>query len=366
MTRKEFIKICGILGLGLPPFSSMACTKEDLSASGFKGKVIIIGAGPGGLSTGYLLQQQGIEFEILEASDTYGGRMKIDSNFADFPIPLGAEWLETETDIFKEMINDPMVEAKVETIADDPDRKFVGYSWYNFFEEYIVPSISEKIAYNKVVQSIDYSGGQVLVETQNGKRSADKVVIAVPLKMLQDNTILFNPALPTYKLEAIRDTIIWSGFKAFFEFYSPFYDNEYSFNITPATEGEKIYYNASFGQNTSKNILGLFVVGRPAQDYTSRSGNNLKSFILEELDRIYSNQASPNYLNHISQNWDDEPFIQSGYMSDHADWRTVRDLGKSVADKIYFAGGAYTDGEDWVSVHAAARSAKNTIKELIK
>ena len=51
-------------------------------------------------------------------------------------------------------------------------------------------------------------------------------------------------------------------------------------------------------------------------------------------------------------------------MSDHADWRTVRQLGESVASKIYFAGGAYTEGEDWVSVHTAAQSAKKAVEEI--
>ncbi|MFZ1806215.1 MAG: hypothetical protein WAU36_03280 [Cyclobacteriaceae bacterium] len=37
-------------------------------------------------------------------------------------------------------------------------------------------------------------------------------------------------------------------------------------------------------------------------------------------------------------------------MTDDADWKTVRELGKPVVSKIYFVGGAYTDGNDWVSV----------------
>lgn len=364
MTRKDFIKICGLLGVGLPAYTSLACTKENVSPS-FKGKVLIIGAGAGGLSTGYLLKQLGIHFEIIEASNSYGGRMKINTHFADFPIPLGAEWLETEPDIFREIVNDNKIQLDIKTIADDPDRKFVDYSWYQFFEDYIVPSISSHISFNTVVRSIDYTGSEVVLETSNGPRTADKVVVAVPLKMLQENTLLFQPELPNNKLEAIRDTVIWSGFKAFFEFSSPFYEEEYVFPVSPKTAGEKIYYNAAFGQNTSRNILGLFVVGSPAQDYISRSEEELKNFILAELDHLYSQQASANYLNHITQNWNEEPFIRAGYMSDHADWRTVRILGQAVADKIFFAGGAFTDGEDWVSVHAAARSAKMAVDELI-
>ncbi len=365
MTREEFIKMCGILGVGLPlKFSLMSCSSDDKINEPFKGKVVIIGAGAGGLSAGYLLNQQGVDFEILEASPVYGGRMKINTSFTDFPIPLGAEWLETSTSIFEEIVNDANTPINIETVKDAPDRKFVNSSWYNFFEQYIVTSIANKIAYNTIVNAIDYSGDKIVITTQNGQHTADKVIVAVPLKILQDGDIKFTPTLPQDKLNAINDAPIWDGFKAFFEFSSNFYGDGFEFNITPASDGQKLYYDASLGQNTSKHILGLFVVGKPVLDYSSLSKDDLKNFILNELDNIYSNQATPNYVNHISQNWNNEPFIKSGYLSDEADWRTVRELGKPVANKIHFAGGAYTDGNDWVSVHTAAQSAKKAVEEL--
>lgn len=52
-------------------------------------------------------------------------------------------------------------------------------------------------------------------------------------------------------------------------------------------------------------------------------------------------------------------------MTDYANEQTVKKLGKSVASKIYFAGGAYTNGDNWVSVYAAAQSAKKSIQEII-
>jgi hypothetical protein len=106
------------------------------------------------------------------------------------------------------------------------------------------------------------------------------------------------------------------------------------------------------------------VVGAPAQDYISRSGDALKDFILAELDGIYSGQATPSYLRHITQNWNSEPFIKGGYLSDYADWQQVRELGSSVGDKLFFAGGEYTDGEDWVSVHTAALAARRAVMEI--
>ncbi|MFK7952855.1 MAG: flavin monoamine oxidase family protein [Ekhidna sp.] len=365
MTRKEFIKLCGVLGIGLPLQNSLiACGEDDISQSTFQGKVTIIGAGAGGLSAGYLLHQQGIDFEILEASDNYGGRMKINNDFADFPIPLGAEWLETSTDIFQQIVNDSSIQPNIETVADKPDRKFVNYSWFNFFEEYILPSIESKIIYNMIVDSINYSSDQVIITSGNTQFTSDKVIVSVPLKILQEGEINFEPDLPQEKQNAIQQTPIWEGFKAFIEFSEKFYEDEYVFQVNPSSDGEKIYYNAVIGQNTSRNILGLFTVGKPAQDFTSLPEDQIKDFILNELDEIYGKKATPNYVKHLSQNWNKEPFIKSGYVSDHADWRVMKILGNSIANKIYFAGGAYSDGEDWVSVHTAAQSAKRAVESL--
>ncbi|MCB9081398.1 MAG: FAD-dependent oxidoreductase [Lewinellaceae bacterium] len=358
--------MCGILGVSLPfqpSFSS--CQKDETTGSKFSGKVIIIGAGAGGLSAGYLLQQQGVDFELLEASSMHGGRMRINTNFADFPIPLGAEWLETDTSVFKKIVNDASVQVNVETIADDPDRKFVNSSWFTFFETYITPAIANKIIYNSIVKSIDYAGDQVVVTTQSGQHIADKVIVSVPLKILQTGDIRFIPNLPQDKRTAIDNMTIWEGFKAFFEFSEKFYDDELALTINPASDGQKIYYNAALGQRTTRYILGLFTVGKPAIDFISRSGEALKDFILHELDLLYANQATPNYIKHITQNWNNEPFIQGGYLTDYADWRMVRKLGENVGNKLYFAGGEYTDGEDWVSVHTAAQSAKTAVAAIV-
>ena len=387
MTRKEFIKLCGILGVGLPFQASItSCNDDNLNNPDFSGKVVIIGAGAGGLSSAYLLNQLGIDFEILEASSVYGGRMRINTEFADFPIPLGAEWLHSTTDEFRKMVNNSGVQVNVDTVnynsasdtfafwsngqlevssLDDVDIKFVDYSWFNFYKDYILPSVSNKILYNTFVESINYEGDQIIVSTQNNNYTADKVIVAVPLKILQNKEIGFIPSLPQSKSEAIDNAKIWDGFKAFIEFSEKFYDTQIGFEITPAADGQKLYYDAAYGQNSGRNILGLFTVGTPAQEYMNLSPAQLKDFMLNELDEIYGNQATPNYINHIYQNWNNEPFIKGGYLSDEEDWRLVRELGRSIDDKIYFAGGAYTDGSDWVSVHAAAQSASDAVEELI-
>ena len=105
-------------------------------------------------------------------------------------------------------------------------------------------------------------------------------------------------------------------------------------------------------------------MGKPVNDYIFLSENEQINKILSELDNIYDNQASNNYKKHIIQNWRNEKYIKSGYISDFSDWKDVKELGKTVNNKIYFSGGAYTDGEDWVSIHTAIESAKNKVNEV--
>ncbi|MEM6395765.1 MAG: FAD-dependent oxidoreductase [Bacteroidota bacterium] len=387
MDRKEFLKMCGLLGIGLPVQASIsACSDDNQSSSTFEGKVLIIGAGAAGMASAYLLHQRGIDFEVLEASPTYGGRMKRTNDFVDFPVPLGAEWLHVERGVFKEVINDPNVNIDVQTTPYDNDndyalfegmqistedvgftidQKFIGGSWFDFFETYILPSIADKIKYEHVVTAIEYSGERVLVDTNQGQLIGDKVIVTIPVKMMQRNSISFNPALPSDKVSALESVTVWDGCKAFIEFSSKFYPTFVAFDIRPASAGQKLYYDASYGQNSNRHVLGLFAVGTGTLPYVNLSDEDLIAYMLDELDGIFEDQASANYIQHIFQNWNEEPYIGGAYITDQENWRRVRTLGEPVGDKLFFAGCSYTDGEDWSSVHTAARSAIRAVEMLV-
>ncbi|MEL6306439.1 MAG: FAD-dependent oxidoreductase, partial [Bacteroidota bacterium] len=125
-------------------------------------------------------------------------------------------------------------------------------------------------------------------------------------------------------------------------------------------------YNAAYGQNSNQHVLGLFTVGSGTLPYRQLSDDALIEYMLNELDALFDGQASSNYIKHISQNWNEEPFANGAYVYDQENWRRVRTLGESVDDKLFFAGTAYTDGEDWSSVHTAARSAVRAVNELVR
>ncbi len=398
MTRQEFIQKATMAGLGLPLISLLSSCKEDNITPNeinvnFSGSVLIIGAGAAGLMAGHFLQQNGIDFQILEASSVYGGRVKRADSFADFPIDLGAEWIHTDPSILADLVNDPSVQASIDIINYRPqeihvwknnelkkrnffsnfyaEHKFKSTTWFGFFEQYIVPGIADRINYNTQVTNIDFSGSEINVTDQNSNSYlADKIILTVPLTVLQNDVISFIPGLPTTKTNALSNVDMPSGIKVFIEFSEKFYpDIVFDGGLLEQNDqiGEKVFYNAAFRKDSNRHIFALFSVGEPAKVYTDQGSDEaIFTFLMEELDRIFDGKATKFYQNHVIQNWLAEPFIGGSY-SHYGNNRssTIATLQEPIDDKIYFAGEAYHD--DWqATVHGAGLSAYDAVRTILE
>lgn len=291
------------------------------------------------------------------------------------------------------MINDPSQEASIDIINYRPETiyvwknnelkkrnlfsnfygeyKFKSTTWYDFFDQYIVPSISDNILYNEVVQTIDYSSDQVQVITNNNTYTADRIILATPLTTLINERINFQPSLPSSKIEALNGVDMPAGLKIFVEFSERFYpdiviDGGLLSYVTSEEEGDKAIYDAAFGKNADSNVLALFTVGVQAKEYTDLgSDEEIFAKFMGELDEMFDGKASQYYVNHVVQNWTAEQYIEGSY-SHYTDYSARPILGESINNKIYFAGEAYAPESDLATVHGAGISAFRTVEELLK
>lgn len=150
MKRRDFINNSlwvAVGGLLLPSTLLQACRKPTFEPEQpFKGKVVVIGAGVAGLYAGYLMKNKGIDFVIVEAAATHGGRMGVNTTFADYPIDTGAQWLHGRNSLLGEL-----VESTKTHITNDTSEL---YYWFNnsivkelprdpfIFEEKNLPDVS--------------------------------------------------------------------------------------------------------------------------------------------------------------------------------------------------------------------------------
>jgi monoamine oxidase len=249
--------------------------------------------------------------------------------------------------------------------------KFRNTTWYGFFEQYIAPAAIDKLVLNSPVTEINYSGDKVLVSNVHGDTfEADRVLVTVPIKILQEGSIAFSPNLPSQKTSAIQSVTMPDGLKVFIEFSERFY-RDILFTgglLSEVASSDKLYYDAAFGKDSDQHILGLFTVGEKASAYTAlETDEKIIEFILSELDTIFDGKASEVYVKHIVQNWSKAPFIRGSYSYDFANDQetTVADLLAPVQNKLFFAGEALSL-DNGSTVPGAAESAYAVVETMLK
>ncbi len=245
--------------------------------------------------------------------------------------------------------------------AGNKDYLVPNKSYIDIFQSaYSTALTSDKIKYNWAVQSIDYSGERVKITNTNGQTETfDKVIITVPLKVLQDGDISFTPALPSAKTSAFDKIGMDAGMKILLKFDSAFWGNDFGGIIGGALVPE---YWTPIG---TSRVLTAFVMGEAAE-YLSGEGNNAVNQVLAELDSMFGGQAASNAFadSHI-EDWTKNPYVKGAYSYPKPGMGDARQtIASSVQGKLFFAGEAtHTQGHS-STVHGAMETGGRAVAEI--
>ena len=335
----------------------------------YEGKVIIIGAGASGLAAAKVLEQNNVDYLILEATNRYGGRLKKDTTLADFPIDIGAEWIHSSPIVLNvlkgkkgEQIDEELIPYKLKNTASwdgekykvnpkwennamysfMPESKFKNSTWYDYVDKNIAQTVKHKIKYNSPVTEINYSDDKVIIKTENGKNyEADKILVTVSIGILKSNYINFIPALNLEKKKAIKEITFHKGFKVALKFSEKFYPD---FVNCKVKNGEKGFYDIAFGKEANTNILGFLCTGDETNKYYAlNSEQKIIDALIEELDKIFEGKASTTYTGeYIMENWGKHKYTQGTWTQAFQEKKSqLSTLNQSIENKVYFAGEIY-------------------------
>ncbi len=121
--------------------------------------ILIIGAGIAGLYTAYLLINEGYKVSILEASPTYGGRIKSLTGFAPIPIELGAEYIHGKNSILYEL-----VDYFNEEIIPIKDKSYIWWQEQLLTEKQAIKNKEIAAAFDFMDNSWRYQGDEIEVD----------------------------------------------------------------------------------------------------------------------------------------------------------------------------------------------------------
>lgn len=358
----------------------------------YGGEVVVVGAGAAGLAAARVLEDNGISYTVVEATNRYGGRLKATHDFADVPLDLGAEWIHNQPSILDTLSGVPgtadsvnltrqhMGEThrwtgsrykKVSAVAVNalhrffPEYKFADSSWYDFVRVHFGERVAHRIRYGAPVSVIDHSGDQVELTTADGQViTADKVLVTVSVGVLRSGDLRFVPALASDKAAALDAVFFPQGFKAFLKFSERFYPGTLA---QRSEHGEKALYDATYGKGSQENILGVLITGDLAAPYMELDSDEaVVSALLGELDREFSGAASESYTGEfLLENWGQAPHTQGTWVEGfRLPPEDVVVLNRSLDRQVYFAGEAF-DVDRQLGVPGAILSGLNAVDRLL-
>jgi hypothetical protein len=227
---------------------------------------------------------------------------------------------------------------------------------------------------NKPVKSISYGINTATIGLEDGSQvEANKVIVTVPLAMLQNRAITFSPGLPAAKLAAMDKFGMDPSIRVILDFKKNLWGTNTSFVWGGTTAPQ--YFNAGLDRSEFYRTLSITING-PRAASLSAKGKDMIADILAELDEVYDDQATAfvrrslatNEIMYIIQDWSKEPYIRGGYSYPKAGARlTDREtLNEPVNNTLFFAGEATDIQGDAGTLNGALNSAERAAEELIQ
>lgn len=250
--------------------------------------------------------------------------------------------------------------------AGDRDIMLRNQSFLSILERAVQP-VLDRVRLNTRVVNINHTGNTITLTDQNGATyTADKVVVTVPLTVLRDGDITFNPPLDTAKTNACQRIGMGAGMKVFLQFANRFWPADtqfiYSDGIVP------VYWPAGIGgRSAANNVLTAFVHGENAE-FLIAQGNNLVNTILQDLDNLFGAGAATGTLQNARvMDWTAEPYIRGVYSYPVPGGDGARELlAAPVNNKLFFAGEATHTAGHFATLHGALETGMRAAVEILK
>jgi len=214
---------------------------------------------------------------------------------------------------------------------------------------------------HKVVEIVRHRN-RVEVTVSSGKTFvADAAVVAVPLGVLKANTIKFEPRLPEWKEEAVRELSVGIENKIVLHFSQVFWPNvEFLGVVSSSTYGCSYFLNLH--KATGYPVLVYMPAGRLARDIEKMSDETAAQFAFSQLKKILPNAAEP--INYLVSHWGSDENTLGSYTFDGVN--KPRDLYEKLripVDNLFFAGEA-TSVKYTGTVHGAFSTGLMASEEL--
>ncbi|MFD0274207.1 flavin monoamine oxidase family protein [Kitasatospora sp. NPDC127111] len=217
----------------------------------------------------------------------------------------------------------------------------------------------------QVVKQIDWNDDGVTVTTDKATFQADRVVVTLPLGVLQAGAVKFGPGLPGDKIAAISKLGMGVLNKCYLRFPTVFWADTDWLGYVPRVDkyGQWTQW-INITRPTGQPVLLGFNAADFGRTIEGWSDTRIVDSAMATLRTMYGS-GIPAPLDHQITRWASDPYALGSYSFNKlGSTPAMRDqLAAAVDNRVHFAGEA-TDKGDFATVHGAYLSGIRAAKEI--
>ncbi|MEX2247827.1 MAG: NAD(P)/FAD-dependent oxidoreductase [Dehalococcoidia bacterium] len=213
------------------------------------------------------------------------------------------------------------------------------------------------------VRRIEWTPGSARVRTDGETWDADRVIVTLPLAVLQSGDVEFDPPLPEEKLRAIGGLGAGATGKIILRFYEPFWPPETTLIFT--THDSQLWWRPGRCRDDEAPVLTAFF-GAAAVERFRALGEGAPAEALRHLEEIFGVRNLASRL-HTARfvDWPADPWAKMSYSYTPPGATGLRDnLAAPAGSALHFAGEA-TSRLRPATVHGAIESGLRAAAEIL-
>lgn len=234
---------------------------------------------------------------------------------------------------------------------------------YSVLTDYLAEGLNIKLEH--VVKKISYKISEVIVKTNQGEFTADRVIVTLPIGVLKHGSVEFEPSLPKEKHKSIE--AIGSGTldKIFLKFPYVFWAKERE--ILNWVSGEHGRWNEwlNISAYINKPVLLGFNAAEYARKVESWSDKEIVSDAMNVLRTIYGSEIPEPERWQVTR-WGADQYARGSYSFNAvgANIESRATLAETIDNRLFFAGEATSENYP-ATVHGAYFSGIDAAKAII-
>jgi monoamine oxidase len=221
-----------------------------------------------------------------------------------------------------------------------------------------------EIKLGHVVKQIEYKNNGVKISTNQGTFDADRVIVTLPLGVLQKGSVAFAPKLPSRKVAAIKKLRMGVLNKLYLRFPTCFWPNTRDWLEYIGQKPRSWATFLNFFKYTGKPILVGFNVGAYSRVLERRSDQEIVNDAMTVLRTMFGS-CIPNPIAWRTTRWASDPFAGGAYshIPPGVSGVEYNVLAEPVGERLFFAGEA-TSRAHYGTTHGAFLSGVRAAKQI--